>query len=72
MIIPAKGYLLLWADGYNEIPGQAYRRDYFPNEYFTTKYFHLSFNLSRAGEEIALFNSDTVLVDSVSFGLTAA
>ena len=69
LIIPSKGYLLLWADGYNDIPGHTYRRDYYPYDYYTTKYFHLSFSLSRASEEIALFNADTTLVDSVTFGL---
>ena len=68
LIVPAKGYLLIWADGYNDIPGHTYRRDYYPYDYYTTKYFHLNFSLSRASEEIALFNADTVLVDSVTFG----
>ncbi|MFC2084309.1 lamin tail domain-containing protein [Bacteroidota bacterium] len=67
--IPAKGYLLLWADGYDEIPGKDYTRDYFPYDPFTTKYYHLNFKLSRAGEEIALYAPDTSLVDSLSFGL---
>ncbi|OGU48233.1 MAG: hypothetical protein A2000_11285 [Ignavibacteria bacterium GWB2_36_8] len=69
VIIPSKGFLLLWADGYNDIPGHTYRRDYYPYDYFTTKYFHLNFAISRASEEIALFSSDTLLVDSVTFGL---
>jgi len=69
VIIPSKSYLVLWADGYDDIPGKTYRRDYFPYPYFTTKYFHLSFSLSRAGEEIALFNADTVLLDEVHFDL---
>jgi len=69
VLIPAKGFLLIWADGYNDIPGHTYRRDYYPYDYFTTKYFHTSFSLSRAGEEIALFNADTLLVDSVSFSI---
>ncbi len=68
LIIPSKGFLILWADGYNDIPGHTYRRDYFPYDYYTTKYFHLSFAISRASEEIGLFNPDTSLVDSVTFG----
>jgi len=67
-IIEAKGYLRFWADGYDDIPGHTYRRDYYPYDYFTTQYYHLNFSLDRAGEEIALFNSDGVLVDSVSYG----
>jgi parallel beta-helix repeat protein len=68
VIIPSKGFLLLWADGYNDIPGRTYRRDYYPYDYYTTKYYHLSFAISRGSEEIALFNQDTLLIDSVTFG----
>jgi len=68
VIIPSKGFLLLWADGYNDIPGHTYRRDYYPYDYYTTKYYHLSFAISRGSEEIALFNQDTLLIDSVTFG----
>ena len=67
-IIKAKGFLRFWADGYDDIPGHTYRRDYYPNDYFTTKYYHLNFSLSRASEEIGLFKSDGTLVDSVTFG----
>jgi hypothetical protein len=67
-VIKAKGFLRFWADGYDDVPGHTYRRDYSPNDYFTTKYYHLNFSLSRASEEIGLFKSDGTLIDSVSFG----
>jgi len=66
--IPAKGFLRFWADGYDDMPGKTYRRPYYPFDYFTTRYYHLNFSLSRAGETIALFAPDSMLVDSVSFG----
>ena len=66
--IPAKGFLRFWADGYDNVPGKTYRRPYYPYDYFTTRYYHLNFSLSRAGEMIALFAPDSTLVDSVSFG----
>ena len=68
-IINAKSFLRFWADGYDNIPGRTLRRPYWPYDYFTTKYYHLNFGLSRSGEEIGLFNADSVLVDSVSYGL---
>src|SRR3990170_5326348 len=67
-IIKAKGFLRFWADGYDDIPGHTYRRDYYPNDYFTTKYYHLNFAVNRAEEDLGLFNPDSILVDSVSFG----
>jgi hypothetical protein len=72
-IIKAKGFLRFWADGYDDMPGRTYWRDWpGPNNeriYFTTDYYHLNFKLSRAGEFIGLFNPDGTLVDSVSYGL---
>jgi len=68
-IIPAKSFLRVWADGYDEVPGRTYRRSYYPYNYFTTKYYHLNFKLSRAGEQIGLFDSNGILVDSLNFGL---
>jgi len=74
--IAGKGFLLFWADGYDEIPDQTYIRswpDYcgdlsIPN-YFQTDYYHLNFKLSRAGESIGLFSPEGLLVDSIVFGL---
>jgi hypothetical protein len=72
-IIPAKGFLRVWADGYDINPGKTRTRPY-PDQngnsiHFTTKYHHLNFNLSRASEEIGLFGPDSVLVDSVIYTL---
>jgi hypothetical protein len=56
-VIPPGGFLLVWADGE---PGQnaASRPD-----------LHVSFQLSRDGEQIGLFNPDgSALIDGVSFG----
>lgn len=55
-VIPAGGFLLLWADGQ---PSQS-----LPDKGL----FHLGFSLARGGEEIGLFAPDLSLVDSVTFG----
>jgi len=71
--IKAKDFLRLWADGYDEKPGQTYTRSWLglgaKPIHFTTKYYHLNFKLSQAGEYIGLYNPQGILVDSVSFGL---
>ncbi len=46
------GFLGFWADGKDTIQQN----------------LHTNFKLSSSGEQIGLFNSDTVLVDSISFG----
>jgi hypothetical protein len=67
-IIPAKGYYLVWADGYNDVPGKAYTRPWWPNDVrFTTKWCHTNFKLNKDGDDIGLFNSSGVKIDSVSF-----
>jgi hypothetical protein len=72
-IITAKGFLRFWADGYDDIPGHTYTRSYTDQNnnpiYFTTEYYHLNFNLSRAGEYIGLYNPEGYLIDSVYFDL---
>jgi hypothetical protein len=72
-IIPARGYLRVWADGYDMNPGRTFTRPY-PDQngdpiYFTTKYHHMNFNLNRAGEAIGLFGPDSVLIDTVTYTL---
>jgi len=72
-IIPAKGFLRVWADGYDRNPGEHPTRPY-PDQngnpiYFETQYHHLNFSLSRAGEAIGLFGADSVLIDSVIYSL---
>jgi len=72
-ILPAKGFLRFWADGFDDKPGHTTTRPYLSQDnepiYFTTKYYHLNFKLSRAGEQIGLFNIEGILIDSISFGL---
>jgi hypothetical protein len=67
-VIPAKGYLIVWADGYNDIPGQTRQRPYSPYDNFVTRYYHLNFKLDQAGEFIGFFAPDLSLIDSVTFG----
>ena len=72
-MIEAKGFLRFWADGYDEVPGRTHQRPYLnqngQRDYFTTKYYHLNFKLSRAGEFIGLYRADGTAVDSVSYKL---
>lgn len=49
--IPAKGFLLIWADGKN----------------VTQAGYHTNFKLKKSGEEIALFSPAGVLIDSITF-----
>src|SRR5204863_6740279 len=54
-IIPAGGYLLVWADG--ETGQNAPGRD-----------LHVNFNLRAAGEDIVLTAPDGTIIDQVTFG----
>ncbi len=53
--ISGKGYLLFWADGYDDSPSSI------------IKYHHLNFSLSKASEEIGLFSPEEELVDSITY-----
>lgn len=65
--IPANGYLLIRADGYDDKPGSRATRPYYPfTKSFTTRRYHTNFKLNKAGEQLGLFNGNT-LVDSVSY-----
>jgi len=55
-LLEPKSYLLLWADGHNDSPGEG------------IKYYHLNFKISQDGEELAIFTPEGELVDSVTFG----
>lgn len=48
--IPAKSYLIVWADEDGKDPG-----------------LHANFKLSKSGEQVYIYNSDSSLVDSISF-----
>ncbi|MEJ2055249.1 MAG: lamin tail domain-containing protein, partial [Calditrichaceae bacterium] len=40
-IIPAKGFYLIWADDFNDIPGQHYIREWWPHNIpYTTQWCH--------------------------------
>jgi len=67
--IQPKGFILFWADGYDEIPGQRYERPDEPHDRFTTKYFHLNFKLGRGGEQIALFDAHGYELDALTYDL---
>ncbi len=75
-LVPAKGFLRFWADGYDDAPNSVHVRPW-PNYadmtkpliYFLTDYYHLNFRLSRAGEYIGLYAPDGTVVDSLTFGL---
>jgi hypothetical protein len=67
-IIPAKGYYLVWADGYNDVPGKTYARNWWPdNTQFVTKWCHTNFKLNKDGDEIGLFDGGGNKIDSVAF-----
>ncbi len=68
-IIRAKGFLLIWTDDYDEVPGKELQRSYYPYDTFTTRYCHLNFKLDKAGEFIGLVGPDSVFIDSLSFGV---
>jgi hypothetical protein len=66
-VIPAQGYLVFWADGYNDKPGSPAKRPYYPYDIdFTTKRYHTNFKLAKSGEQVGLFKGST-LIDSVTF-----
>lgn len=58
VVIPAGGYLLVWADGQPEqtAPGQ----------------LHVNFSLAAAGEDLGLFAPDGTPVDTLTFGAQTA
>ncbi|MBN2009516.1 lamin tail domain-containing protein [candidate division KSB1 bacterium] len=71
-VISAKGYLRLWADGFDEVPGRSHIRPDEPHEQFLTQSYHLNFKLSKAGEQIGLFDANGVAVDTFSYSLQKA
>lgn len=68
-IIPAKGYYIIWADDYDDVPGQEYIREWWPgNIKYTTQWSHTNFKLAKEGEEIGFYNASGQLVDAIQFG----
>lgn len=67
-IIPAKGYFLVWADDFNDVPGKIYIRNWWPNHIqFTTQWCHTNFKLGNKNEQIGLFDVSGNIVDTVSY-----
>jgi uncharacterized repeat protein (TIGR02543 family) len=52
--IAANGFLVVWADGHDAIPGQSRPRGYWPWRNFTTEGYHTNFSLSSDGEGLVL------------------
>ena len=58
--IPAGGYLVVRADGFDAGPGETHSRGYYPwGSTFTTRRHHTSFKLSSDGESVGLFRLDS-------------
>jgi hypothetical protein len=66
-IIRSNDYLFLWADGENMVPGDTYIRPFTFDNVIIQSY-HTNFKLSKDGEEIALYNSQGLLIDHVEYG----
>ena len=67
--IMPRGFILFWADGFDEGPGRYHVRPDEPHDGFFTKYYHLNFKLSRASEQIGFFDPDGNSVDTLSYDL---
>lgn len=67
-VIDAGGYLLIWADGYDDHPGNMHTRPWWPFSFtFTTQRLHTNFKLSKSGEEIGLANPDGAFTDTLVY-----
>ena len=70
-MIPAQGYLLVWADDFDDGPGSIYTRETWPYDDFTTRHYHTNFKLSKSGEEVLIaqanITSTTNFIDTESF-----
>lgn len=53
-VLPARGHLVVWADGFAAVPGESHPRGYWPWRSFTTEGYHASFSLSSTGEAVVL------------------
>ncbi|MAV70765.1 MAG: hypothetical protein CMG04_08600 [Candidatus Marinimicrobia bacterium] len=58
-IIEGQSFLIVWADGYDEVPNQLYTRPYWPWDQFITSNYHTNFKLSKNGEELGLFKANS-------------
>lgn len=66
--IPAHGFLVVWADGEDAVPGEIRPRGYWPWRDFTVEAHHANFSLSALGESVVLTHAtgltNTVLVEA--------
>ncbi len=53
--IEPNGYLIFWADGFDDYPGSSHYRDSWPWAGYTTQRYHTNFKLSSLGENIGLY-----------------
>ena len=53
-VLPARGHLVVWADGFAAGPGESHPRGYWPWRSFTTEGHHANFSLSSTGETVVL------------------
>lgn len=65
-VIPAGGYLLLWADGHGLIPGEVTTVEFTEIHTITAEAYHLNFRINRDGEVLLLKDPDGVTKDSIS------
>ncbi|MBN2163376.1 MAG: lamin tail domain-containing protein [Pontiellaceae bacterium] len=62
--IPADGFLMVRADGFDAGPGETRGRDYYPvNSTFVTKRYHAPFKLSAGGESLGIYRVTAAPVD---------
>nr|MCU0750016.1 CotH kinase family protein [Akkermansiaceae bacterium] len=52
--IPANGFLKVWADGHDAVPGDVRPRGYWPWKSFTVEAHHTNFSLSSDGESVLI------------------
>src|ERR1041385_512555 len=70
--IPANGYLMFRADGFDAAPGEVHNRIYWPwITTFVTRRYHTGFKLSADGEAIGLYRSSTPPVDTMFIATNA-
>ena len=63
--IPAQGYLLVWADDFDQGPGNIHTRETWPYSDYSTRHYHTNFKLSKTGEELVLAQAD--ITSTISF-----
>ena len=57
-VIEPNGYILFWADGYNDYPGTSHYWHFWPFTEHITQRYHTNFKLSSLGEQIGLFEAN--------------